>query len=82
MQHIYDHYSIGLYSCPTISEICPKTENIINPAIIDVKLLTIPIKIVSRKIVVLLRLNDENAISDPNPIPIELKICEVAFTQT
>ena len=54
----------------------------INPAIIDVKLLTIPIKIVSRKIVVLLRLNDENAISDPNPIPIELKICEVAFTQT
>ena len=28
------------------------------------------------------RLNDENVINEPKPMPIELNICDVAFTQT
>ena len=45
-------------------------------------LLTVAMKRVSRRIVLFCLLNDENVISDPKPIPILLKICDVAFTQT
>ena len=45
-------------------------------------LLIVAIKRVSRRIVLFCLLNDENVMSDPKPIPILLKICDVALTQT
>jgi len=40
-----------------------------------------PIRRVSLRIVLVLLLNDEKLISVPNPIPMELNIWAVAFTQ-
>ena len=48
----------------------------------SVYLLMVAMKSVSRRIVLFCLLNDENVISDPKPIPILLKICDVALTQT
>ena len=48
----------------------------------DTYLLIVAIKRVSRRIVLFCLLNDENVMSDPKPIPILLKICDVALTQT
>ena len=45
-------------------------------------LLIVAINRVSRRIVLFCLLNDENVMSDPKPIPILLKICDVALTQT
>ena len=48
----------------------------------DTYLLIVAINRVSRRIVLFCLLNDENVMSEPKPIPILLKICDVALTQT